>query len=474
MNPRGGTLLTGMFIAAALSPLGSTMIAVALPSISSELSVSGGALTQWLVASYLIAGIAAMSPCGKLGDIIGHRRGLMIGMSIYAAGSALGFLVATLPALALARVAMAVGGAMIVPATMAVLRNSVPEERRPRAFGTFGAVMGTAAAVGPLLGGELTAHFGWRAVFVANLPVILVAFGLIRLAGSAAAPAVAETPGPAATPAPAATRAPAERRPRFDVEGSLLQAAALTALVVASRMKGARMPWFVLLGVVLLVAFVAWEWRAAAPVLDLRMYARRAFTAGSAVVGLQNLAMYALLFQLPIFFEQVRGLHSGSTGRALIGMMLAMVVFAPVGGRLAERLGARLIAVLGCLVSLAGVFVIADFSKLAVPGDALLGLILVGAGLGLATSPSQSAAMSAVDRAQAGMAGGALSTSRYLGGVVGISVLGALLASNAGVASHRGAAVCYEVALALAALAALMLPGRLRAGAAGSASAPAL
>ena len=87
MNPRGGTLLTGMFIAAALSPLGSTMIAVALPSISSELGVSGGALTQWLVASYLIAGIAAMSPCGKLGDIIGHRRGLLIGMSIYAAAA---------------------------------------------------------------------------------------------------------------------------------------------------------------------------------------------------------------------------------------------------------------------------------------------------------------------------------------------------------------------------------------------------
>ena len=446
VNTRGGTLLTGMFLAAALSPLGSTMIAVALPSIGSEMGVPAGALTQWLVASYLIAGIALMGPCAKLGDVIGHRRGLSIGMSVYAAGSALGFLVATLPALALARIAMAAGGAMVVPATMALLRNSVPEERRPRAFGTFGAVMGTAAAVGPLLGGELTARFGWRAVFVANLPVILVAVGLIRFAGPASSPA--------------SSPAPVGNRPRFDVEGSVLLAATLTALVVASRMKGASVLWTVLAGLVLLAAFVAWERRAVAPVVDLRMFARREFAAGNAVVGLQNLAMYALLFQLPIFFEQVRGIPAGNTGRTLIGMMIAMVVFAPVGGRLAERFGARFIALLGCLASLAGLFLIADFSMLAVPADALPGLILVGAGLGLATSPSQSAAMSAVDRSQAGMAGGALSTSRYLGGVLGISVLGALLASNAGVASHRGALVCYEVALTLAALAALLLPGK--------------
>ena len=444
MNSRGGLLFTGMFLAAALSPLGSTMIAVALPSISSELHVPGGALTQWLVASYLIAGIVAMSPCGKLGDIIGHRRGLTIGMSVYAAGSALGFLVATLPALAMARIAMAIGGAMVVPATMALLRNSVAVERRPRAFGTYGAVMGTAAAIGPLLGGELVAHFGWRAVFVANLPVILIAFAMIRYA------------------APAAVPVAAVRRPRFDIEGTVLLAAALTALVVGSRMHGAAAPWLALGGAVLLVAFIMWERRAAAPVIDLRMFALRDFAAGNAVVGLQNLAMYALLFQLPIFFEQVRGIHSGTTGRALIGMMIAMVVLAPIGGRLAERFGARPIAFIGCMVSLAGIFVISDFAKLAVPADALLGLILVGAGLGLATSPSQSAAMSAVDHAQAGMAGGALSTSRYLGGVLGISLLGALLASNAGVVSHHEAAIAYMIALALAAIAGLMLPGRIR------------
>lgn len=227
-------------------------------------------------------------------------------------------------------------------------------------------------------------------------------------------------------------------------------------------MTMAGVPWALLLGAVFLVAFVAWERRAPEPVMDLRLFARRAFAAGNAVIGLQNLAMYALLFQLPIFFEQVRGIHSGTVGRVVIGMMLAMVAFAPLGGRLAERFGARRMAVLGCLTSLAGVFLLADVARLHAPADALAGLILVGAGLGLATSPSQSAALSAVERSEAGMAAGALSTSRYLGGVIGISVLGALLASNAGVASHRMAALCYEAALAIAAVAAILLPGRIR------------
>jgi len=447
VKDRRGLLFTGIFLAAALSPLGSTMIAVALPSISAELHVPGGALTQWLVASYLIAGIAAMGPCGKIGDLIGHRRSLTIGMTIYGTGSALGFLLATLPTLAFARIAMAVGGAMVVPATMALLRNSVPEERRPRTFGWFGSVMGTAAAIGPLAGGELVARFGWRAVFVANLPVILLAFALIRIAGR-----------PAGDGHP-----PAGPQPRFDIEGSALLAVSLTLLVVASRMNGALAPWLIAAGLALAAAFVGWERRAAAPIMDLRLFAHRPFAAGNAVVGLQNLAMYALLFQLPIFFEQVRGIHSGTTGRALIGMMVAMVVFAPVGGRLAERFGARTIAVLGSIVSLAGALLLANFSRLLVPADALAGLVLVGAGLGLATSPSQAVAMSTVAPGQAGMAAGALSTSRYLGGVIGISVLAALLRADAGVASHRAAAIGDAIALGVSVLAAAMLPARTRA-----------
>jgi MFS family permease len=212
----------------------------------------------------------------------------------------------------------------------------------------------------------------------------------------------------------------------------------------------------------LFVAFVVWERRAAEPIMELRMFTRREFVAGCSVVGLQNLAMYALLFQLPIFFVQLRHIPAGTIGRSIIGMMIAMVVMSPIGGRLAERFGARPIALLGCVVSITGVWTLSHFANMMTPRDALLGLVLVGTGLGLSNSPSQASAMSSVGAAQAGMAAGALSTSRYLGGVIGITVLGTLLDAGSGLMSHHQATMFYEVALVIAALTSLMLPGRMR------------
>ena len=428
------------------------MIAVALPSIGSELGIGSGALTQWLVSSYLIVGIATMSPGGKLGDRIGHRPALVIGMAIYGAGSIIGFVLANLPSLAFARVAMAVGGSMAVPATMALLRNLVPPERRARTFGYFGSVMGTAAGIGPLVGGELTAFFGWRSVFIANIPVILLAYFLMRR-------------GTAAIRLEAASEAIAQGEdrpsPRFDVLGSVLLGSGLTLLVVAAQISGATALSAASVAAGLLAVFVWWEQRVEEPVLDLRLFLQPTFAASSAVIGLQNLAMYALLFQLPIFFEQVRTTEAGITGRTIIGMMIAMVIFSPLGGRVSESVGIRTTAFVGTLTSLAGLYLASDFAAMQTPADALIGLVLIGAGLGLTSAPTQAAAMSAVERTNAGMGGGAVSTARYIGGVIGISALGYLLGGEqAGIDAHGAAAVVYSVALVIAAISALALPGR--------------
>lgn len=451
-----------MFLAASLSPLGSTMIAVALPSIGSELGVGSGALTQWLVSSYLIVAIATMSPGGKLGDRIGHRRALIIGMVIYGAGSIVGFSLANLPSLAFARMAMAAGGAMTVPATMALLRNLVAPEKRARTFGYFGSVMGTAAGIGPLVGGELTALFGWRSVFIANIPVIFLAYFLIR---RSADPQASSRSGPDSE---VSSRSRVARRsPPFDIQGSVLLGLGLTLLVVAAQTSGSTALVAASGSAGLLAVFVWWERRVEDPVLDLGLFLRPTFAASSAVIGLQNLAMYALLFQLPIFFEQVRDVEAGITGRTIIGMMIAMVVFSPVGGRVSESVGIRATVFVGTLTSLAGMYLVSDFEALRSPGDALIGLVLMGVGLGLTAAPSQAAAMSAVTRDNAGMAGGAVSTARYIGGVIGISVLGYLLSGEqvgggglAGVDAHSAATVVYSAALVLAAISSLALPGR--------------
>ena len=445
------TFYVGMFMAAALAPLGSTMIAVALPSIGNELDIDSGVLTQWLVSSYLIVGIAVMSPGGKLGDRIGHSRSLLLGMTIYGCGSVVGFGLANLPSLAFARMSMAAGSALAVPAAMALMRNFVPVERRARMFGYFGSVMGTTAALGPLIGGELTVRFGWRSVFIANIPVIIISFLLIRMSRLG-------------SPSDEGERKTAA--PRFDVLGSVLLGAGLTLLVVSVQTSTGAL-WYGIAGALSLACFVVWEQRVPEPVLDLRLFKNRAFAAGTAVIGLQNLAMYALLFQLPIFMEQVLGAESGTTGRTIIGMMVAMVVFSPIGGRLAERIGPRWTTFGGCLTTLSGLFAFGGFSEVLVPSDLLPGMVLLGVGLGLSSAPCQAASMSSVDRSNAGMAGGAISTGRYIGGVIGISTLGFVLGRSGdgglnAIAAHTSAMGVYVAAMVLATICALILPSRLR------------
>ncbi len=435
--------LAGMLMAASLAPLGSTMIAVALPSIGRDIGADASALTQWLVSSYLITSIALQSPGGKFGDLIGHGRALVAGLSIVAAGSMLGLLVDDMHALGLARILMAAGGAATVPATMAILRNQTAADRRARVFGLFGACMGLAAAIGPLVGGELTEGFGWRAVFAGNLPVVAVSMLLVLTSRRMYTPATAH-------------------QPSFDWLGSALLAAGLTLVIVALRISGSVGWWLAGSGVVLLAAFPFWERRAASPVVDFSLFRRGAFFGGGSIIALQNMAIYPLLFQLPVFFDRVRHLGARPMGQALLALTVAMMVSSIVGGRLAERLGARAQTFAGSLVALAGLAWFADFESVQTPFDVMPGMLLMGIGVGLTSPPAQAASMSTVGREESGMAGGVVSTLRYLGGVAGTTTLGALLLDPASPASHQRPLLVYAGALIVAAALSLLLPGQSR------------
>ena len=435
--------LAGMLLAASLAPLGSTMIAVALPSIGYDIGAEASDLTQWLVTSYLITSIALLSPGGKLGDLIGHGRALVVGLSLVASGGVLGLVVGEVHTLGVARILMASGGAATVPATMAILRNQTAADRRARVFGLFGACMGLAAAIGPLVGGELTERFGWRAVFAANLPVIAVSLLLVLRSRRMY------------------TRAAADQ-PSFDLVGSALLAGGLTMTIVALRMSGSAAWWLGGSGAALLIAFPFWERRAASPVVDFSLLTRGAFFGGGSIIALQNMAMYPLLFQLPVFFDRVRGLGARTMGQALLVLTVAMMVSSVAGGRLAERIGARAQTLAGSLVALAGLWWFADFESVRVPFDVMPGMLLIGVGVGMTSPPAQAASMSTVGREQAGMAGGVVSTMRYLGGVAGVTALGALLGDSASPASHQRPLFIYAGALIVAAALSLLLPGRQR------------
>jgi EmrB/QacA subfamily drug resistance transporter len=439
------SVLTGLMLSIALVPLGSTMIAVAIPDIAKSFSRDPALLTQWLVNTYLVVGIILLSPAGKLGDRWGPRHALFLGQGMFAAGAALGLLTSAIPWLVAARVTMAAGGALMSPATMSILRNTTAPQRRARVFGMFGAVMGLAAAMGPPLGGILVQAFGWRAIFLANLPIL--ALGVVLLRGM---------------PHPPEGGA----KVKFDWTGSILLALGLAGMVGGSKAHGVLALALVLGGFVMLVVFIRWERYVEEPVLDPGLFRHAAFTAGSAIIALQNLAMYALLFQLPVWLEELMGAGSAQVGQVLLGLTVAMVLGSPMGGRLSERVGTRAVAVTGTLLALAGLVLLTGVMPMRKPTDAIWPLMLVGIGMGITGAPSQAAALSAIDRTRAGMASGAMSIMRYLGGVLGIGVLGYVLRGTSGadpavaLAAHHRAVWVFCAATVVALVPAAMLPGK--------------
>jgi MFS family permease len=443
--PLATSALWGLLLPAALVPLSSTTVAVALPAIGREFGQDPAGLTQWLVNSYLAAAIVLQAPAGKLADRWGVHRALLAGQGLFAFGALLGALGGSLPPLVAARVLMAAGGAFLMTATMAVLRDSTAPQRRARVFGVFGATMGLAAAVGPLLGGLLVDSLGWRAIFLANVPAL--AYGAVLVRG------LVRTSG-------------GERAVAFDWLGSAVLALALalavTGLTATGVLSAAALP---LAGAALMV-FIRLERRAPDPVIDLTLFRRPPFAAGGSILALHNWVMYALIFQLPLRFDATGAHSSSEIGRALIALMLGIVACSPLGGRAAERIGTRAPVMLGSLTALAGLLLLTRTGPLATPAGAVTPLLLIGVGLGLASAPVQAAAVSVVSRAQSGMAAGALSTMRYVGGIAGIGALGAILRRTAQaepalvLRAHQSAIWLSCGVMVVALLAAARLPGR--------------
>ena len=444
MGTGSGLRLVAASLAATLMPLNSTMIAVALPDISVEFGRDPALVTQGLVTSYLIAAVVLQSPAGKIGDRIGHARMVVAGQVLVAAGALLGFLAPALWVLIVARILMAAGSAALVPSTLALLRQGLPPERRGRAFGAFGAMMALSAALGPVVGGELVKAFGWPSVFAANLPVLAVSVALGAFAGRAVAPDRAA-------------------RPRFDWVGTGLLAGGLTAIILGLRPDGNHVVLLVAVGVCLLVPFALWERRVSDPVVAFSLFRSVHFSAGALLIAVQNLVMYALIFQIALVATALFDLEARGTGRLIVSMMLAMVITSPVAGRLTDHLGPRSIAVAGSVVAMLGVAGLA-WIDLTAPGQLTLPMVLLGVGLGLTTPAAQSASMTAVRLDLAGMAAGIGSTMRYLGGIVGVAVMSLLLdvhGTRAEVVSdHRTLMVVFSGALLVGLFSAALLPGR--------------
>ena len=432
-----GSILVAAALGAALTPLNSTMVAVALPALSAEFGAPAASVTIFVVTGYLVATIVSQMPAGSIADRVGYERALTWGRWLFAAGAVLGALAPTLWAVVGGRLLMAAGGSLIIPTAMALLRIAVPPERRSRAFGTMGAVMGGAAALGPGLGAWMTAQFGWRSLFLINLP-LLAASWLIQ---------------------PQVGDARAERRSRpFDWQGSILIGAALLLVTLSTRTSAPAAYWLALAGAAAFIVLIWHERRAEAPVLNLSLFGKRGFVAGAGIIALQNLAMYSLLIQVPFLFGGAAGTDS-RLGLAIIAMTFTMAATSPLGGWLVEWAGVKPVVASGGALAALGVLALSALPAAASPRDVGVRLLLVGLGLGLSTGPANASAVSAVPQHESAIASATVSMLRYLAAITGTVILSFAFAGGAEVeARHHVALWIFVAALGLSAVLGLLLP----------------
>ncbi|GAA2493056.1 MFS transporter [Streptomyces longisporus] len=432
-----------------------TIVNVALPRIGSDLGTDIGGL-QWVVDGYALALAALMLTSGTAGDLYGHRRVVLAGLVVFGAGSLACGLAPGVPVLVAARVVQGVGAALLLPGTLAIISRAFPEDAaRARAIGVWAGIGSLALPAGPLLGGALTETLGWRAIFLLNVPIVLLA-----LVWSAAI----------------VRESREEQARRLDVPGLLLGSLLLLATTYAfieGGRAGAGAPQVLVaaaLAVLAVPALAVVELRrgddAMLPVPLLR---RPAFDAANVVAGIMNMGTLGTLFVLMLFLQSVQGRSALLAGAAVIPLFAPLAVIAPFGGRITSRIGSRLPAAAGLLVATAGLALLV----LAAPHSPYLVLLpaflLWGIGMGFLTPAVVAAAIAAVPAERSGLASAMNNTARQTGGAIGIAVAGAVAGQPGDEtrfvrgfhAVALGAAGLYAAA---AVLALLVLPGALLPG----------
>lgn len=408
-----------------LTFLDNTIVSVALGSVQAELH-AGVAALQWVVNGYALTFASAMLACGMIGDEFGRKKMMIAGATVFCGGSALSALAPSAGVLIAGRVVMGLGAAASEPGTLSMLRHLYPDERRrTRAVGVWAAISGLALALGPVVGGALVGLWDWRAIFWFNL-----VFGVAVLA--LVAVVLPESADPDAR--------------RVDTAGALLGAAALVCLVFAvihGETAGYQAP--VVLGLLCLGAaaaagFVWWERRAAQPLLDLRYLRAPRFAAANVTAFCTYFATFAIFFFTALYLVEVAGYSGYQIALVFLPMTSLMILASVLAGLWTAAAGPRWSISAGCLLFGVGLLLTQAFLRPHPEYAALAGaLALAGLGIGTTAVPINTSALAAVPPQRSGMAASAVNTSREVGAVSGVAVLGALV--DAQLSAHMAAAL---------------------------------
>jgi EmrB/QacA subfamily drug resistance transporter len=414
-------ILATCCLSLALVTMDVTIVNVALPAIRSDLHASVAGL-QWSIDGYSVIVASFLLLAGSVADRFGRRRTFQLGLCVFSLGSLLCSLAPSTPALVAFRMVQAVGGSMLNPVAMAIIVNTFLDPRdRARAIGIWGAVFGVAMAAGPPLGGLLVETIGWRSVFWVNVPLGIL--GLVLTAR-------------------VVPESRADRPRRFDLVAQAFVIVALLALTSAV-IDGRRVGWtsWSIAGgfataAACIAGLVAWESRRREPMLDLRLFRSIPFASATLLAVVAFAGFNGFLFLNSLYLQESRGMHPAAAGLATAPVALALMVCAPLSGRLVGAGRARVALVVAGVAIAIGALLLTALA----PGTPIAYLIVAygifGVGVGIVNPPITNTAVSGMPRSQAALAAAVTSTSRQVGASLGVALAGSL--AKAGIESaHR-------------------------------------
>ena len=407
-------ILTSVSLGSLMATLDGSIVNIALPAIQTDLRVDLTSI-EWVVVAYLLVVGGLLLPFGRLGEVLTFKRVYLIGFTIFTLASVCCGASPTVAALVTFRVVQGVGAAMIMAMGPAIVARTFPAGERGRALGLNAVSVSVGLSLGPALGGILTQVATWRAIFLINAPI-----GLLAILWAARV-LPAEKPGHGQS---------------FDVRGAALSGVALFALLLALS-EGQQWGWasppivgLLIAFVVLGAAFIAAERGSLQPMIDLALFRIRPFSAGLASVVVAFSGLFTATFLLPFLLEQGSGFSPIEAGLLLTPMPITMALVAPLSGLASDRFGPRVLASAGMAIMAGGLLSLTQLPVSFALPDLIWRLILLGLGQGLFMSPNSSAVLGAVPRARLGTASGTLAQMRVNGQVLGVALSGAIVATR--------------------------------------------
>jgi EmrB/QacA subfamily drug resistance transporter len=432
--------------------LDALVVVTALPAIQRDLHASVGTL-EWTVNAFTLAYAAGIITAASLGDRFGRRRIFAGGIALFTAASAACALAPSSGLLVAARAVQGAGAAMVMPLSLTLLTAAFPAARRGTVVGIWGGIAGLGVAGGPLVGGAVTQGLNWHWIFWINVPIGIAATFLARLK-------LAESRGPATS---------------IDLPGVALAGGGAIALVWGLTRAGdlgwasAQAVTFIAAGLALIAAFVAWQRRARAPMVPLRLFASRTFAAANATAFLMSATIFAAAFLVVQYFQFALGNSPLSAGLRLLPWTATPLVVAPLAGLLSDRIGPRLVLATGMLLQGAGLIWVAALATTSTAYPSFVApLVMAGTGISMALPVAPATALSAVPPADLGKASGINSTLQRFGSAFGVAIAAAVFTAH----GHLGTPASFTAGLrpALVAAAALSFAGVLTALAVGATS----